>query len=496
MPSIESMYQWLTTNEALFSALAALVALVGVSFGVIHYVLQPVFARLKKTESLHATQAAGMPVGQEASRRTVGPDTPQPDAYQLSSSDKVPLDIVDDHVSLAVLSFDALSANEDDKYIAAGIASEIIALVTPVADIRVSARATTYNWQSDNVDARVAANQINARFALTGNVRISGTDIRVIATLTDQQTDSHIWTESYRKQLDDLFQVQYDIARSIVGAILGEVRLRESTLAVKKQEHQLDAWGLLQKAYYFWLSGFSLEHAVKAIEYLRKAIDIDPDYAAAKAALAMLLSQLTTSRACEDYDAVFNEAKQVADEAYRLRPSDADVLESVGVVFQNTGQGERAVRILRRAVEITPLNLISRGYLAMSLAFTGGEAGAIEARSLLSENLRIAPGHPSAPWWHWFVAIADQVLGDFESSRANCEKSLQGQQAWVHTYFFLANALGELGDFTEARKCIATANEVNPACDEDAYRANLVLVAGSEELAKAFHAGLDKLRNE
>jgi tetratricopeptide (TPR) repeat protein len=266
-------------------------------------------------------------------------------------------------------------------------------------------------------------------------------------------------------------------------------------LATRKPDYQLDAWGLLQKAYYFWLSEFTVENVVKATDCLRKAISIEPDYAAARASLGMLLSQLTTSRVCEDYDAVFAEAKQAAEEAFRLRPNDADVLESVGVAFQNTGQGKRAVKVLRRAVEIAPLNLISRGYLAMTLAFTGGAEGATEAKTLLKENFRIAPHHPSAAWWHFFMAVADQAVGDYESSLIHCEKSLQGQHAWVHTYFFLANALCETGDPDEARHYLAAAGEVNPAYSLELYVENLVLISGSESLAKAFCNGLNRLES-
>jgi len=483
MPSLESLRQWLTGNEALFSALAALVALVGVSYGVMRFILQPVFKR--------AGSASPIPASSSTETTTDTSSLADP-----TTKPAIPSDIADDHVSLAVLTFTALSSNEDDKYIAAGIASEIIALITPVADIRVSSRATTYNWQSDDVDAKQAAIQVNARFALTGSIRMAGDRMRVIATLTDQSSDSIIWTETYLKQLDDLFEVQFDIARSIVGATLGQVRLTESMLATRKPDHQLDAWGLLQKGYYFWLTDYTVENVLKATHYLRKAIGIEPDYAAARASLGMLLSQLTTSRVCEDYDAVFAEAKHEAEEAFRLRPNDADVLESVGVAFQNTGQGKRAVKVLRRAVEVAPLNLISRGYLAMTLAFTGGTEGATEARALLKENFRIAPHHPSAAWWHFFMAIADQALGDYESSRIHCEKNLQGQHAWVHTYFFLANALCEMGNTDEAGHHLAAARDLNPAYSLELYIKNLVLITGSESLASAFHKGLDKLESQ
>jgi adenylate cyclase len=481
---ISSVAQWLAEYEAVFSAMAALVALAGVSYGVTRLVLSPIMARRANADTMQT--GALLP--------STGLSSPHDNTAQVAGTKPPPhqFDLQDDHVSVAILGFEALSSNEDDKYIAAGIASEIIALITPVSDLRVSARATIYDWQAEAVPARQAAAQINAKFALTGSLRIQGKRMRVIANLTELNSDAHVWTGTFNKEIDDLFEVQYDIAHSIVGAILGEVRLTESQLADKLPVHQLDSWGLLQKAYYFWLSNFSVENVLKAIDYLRKAIAIDPDYVAPKAALAMLLSQLTTSRVCEDHEAALAEIAALADQAYQLAPNDANVLESLGVAWQNIGDGKRAEKAFRRALELTPLNLICRGYLAMTRAFVGGAPGAAEAKRILTENFTIAPQHPSGPWWHWFLAIAEQSQGHYQASREHCEKSLMAQQGWVHTYYFLANALCELGELHEAQLQLEVAGKLNPLYNLDVYVDNLRLIAGSDELAKQFYSGFAK----
>jgi adenylate cyclase len=480
-----SITQWLAENEAVFSALAALVGLVGVTYGVVRLVLSPLLSR-KNTANPEQVSAL-LPGGYGSSVQS---------ASDLLAVNEIQpthrLDINDDHISVAVLSFDVLSRNEDDRYIAAGIASEIIALITPVPDLRVSARSTIYGLEAGDVSARQAVEQINAKFALTGSLRIDGKRMRVIANLTEPRSDSLVWSGTYNKEIEDLFEVQYDIARCIVGAILGEVRLAESELAEKLPEQQLDAWGLLQKAYYFWLSHFTLENVYKAADCLRKAIELDPGYAAPKAALAMLLSQLTTNRVCADHEAAIEEIRVVADEAYHLAPNDANVLESLGVAWQNIGEGRRAINAFRLALELTPLNLICRGYLAMTQSFVGGRQGAIEAKLILTENFSIAPHHPSAPWWYWFLAIAEQSLGQYDASREHCEKSLLGQQDWVHSYYFLANALCELGKEEEAKIQIQIAGKVNPMYNVDLYVDNLRLISGSDELARPFYSGFVK----
>lgn len=308
--------------------------------------------------------------------------------------------------------------------------------------------------------------------------------------MTDIRFDKEVWTQSYDRNLEDLFAVQNEIARAIVGEILGQVRLSETLLPRKTAVQYLDAWGLLHKAYYFWLTNFSLENVDHAIGYLRRAIALAPDYPAPRAALAMLLTQQITNWICADDEAAIREASEMIEDAYRIAPNDIDVLENAGVVWQNLGQGSRAIMALRHCVELAPLNLISRGYLAMTLAFTRGTAGASEPKQLLEENFAIAPKHPSVPYWHWFTAIAEQSLGNYEQSIERCIKSLQGQPHWVHTHFFLANAHCVLGDIPNARQHLARAVAINPAVTPRRYLDNVKRITGNEAMSAPFVCGL------
>ena len=398
--------------------------------------------------------------------------------------------ITDDHVSLVVLRFEALSNEMDDKFLASGIASEVIALLTPVADIRVSSRDSSFHWEGNQTNALAAAEQFNASFALTGSLQRAGQRMRVIALLTDTQCNAEVWTQTYDRRVEDLFDVQHDIARSIVGATLGQVRLAETQLARKLPEQALDAWGLLQKAYWFWLANFSFEGMLQAIDHLRRAIALAPDYAAPRAALAMLLAQQLTARVCQDYEATAREAGELIEQAYRLAPNDIDVLENAGVVWQNLGLSERAIAALRHGIELAPLNLIARGYLALALAFTAGEAGAREARQLLEENFHIAPKHPSTPYWRFFLAVAEQALGNYRESIELCTRSLQSQPGWVHNYFFRANAHALLGDREAALRDLASAAGLNPLLSPALYLDNVRRITGSDARSAQFVVGL------
>jgi len=468
--------RWLADNEAILSATTALIALIGVAYAVMVFVFSTIRRGTGKLGGVE--RGSRQPAAQSATAGT----------GNSAATPRLP--IHEDHVSLAVLRFEPLSTAEDDQYIASGISSEVIALVTPVPDIRVSSRMASFGWDTGATGIAAAGEQLNADFVLSGSLQRAGSRVRVIARLTEISRHSEVWTHTYDRELEDLFEVQHDIAQSIVGAVLGEMKLAEILLANRVPDHQLDAWGLVQKAYYFWLTNFTVEGILRACDYLRRALEIDPDYAAARAALAMLLAQQMTARICPDYQAVVREAAEMIEAAYRLAPNDIDVLENAGVVWQNLGDSDRAIRALRHGISLAPLNLISRGYLALALAFTRGQEGAREAEQLLAENHAIAPKHPSTPYWHFFHAVAAQALGHYEESIDLCQKSLLGQPGWIHTYYFLANGYCMVNDIDAARRSLATAAQINPMLTPRLHLENVERITGNGGYSETFVGGL------
>lgn len=152
--------KWLTDHVALLSAGAAVVTIIGLTYAGLRHVLSPVVRR------------TSLPILKREPAGSVAGTVPQ-DASDAQLSRPRSLTLHDDHVSLAVLRFETLSQNDDDKILASGIALEIIALVTPVPDIRVCSRNTTMQWGSDAAGMREAAEQFNASFALSGHLQRS-----------------------------------------------------------------------------------------------------------------------------------------------------------------------------------------------------------------------------------------------------------------------------------------------------------------------------------
>ncbi len=475
MENLDGLINWLIEYESALSAIAAATVILGVFYGFLRFVFAPIVRRynaLRRQRKIALTKERNQ-------------------AKQTSSRSKSTT-LHSGHNSVSVMLFDCKSSNPDDQYLASGITSEIIAHITKVPSLRVSSRAASYGFVSNQTDVKEVAESLHTRYILAGSLHHSAGRIRVIAHLYDAQQDRDIWAEQYDRDIEYIFDVQHEIAQCIVGAILGEVKMAESLVAQETPTQQLDAWGLVQKAYFFWLVSFSPQAMLDACELLRKAIEIDPEYATAKAALAMILANQMTMRIAPDYEAAAKEAREMIESAFKQAPNDIDVLENAGVTWQNLGEKMKAEMALRKVVKLTPLNLIARGYLALLLALTKGVAGAEEALALLSENIAIAPTHPATPYWEFFMAVAEQARGHQQASINQAHASLSGQPGWAHNYFVLANAYCELGRPDEARSAIASAEQINPYLTAELYADNINRITGDAKMSKLFTGGLKR----
>lgn len=410
--------------------------------------------------------------------------------FDAKTGKLVPLN--EPNMSLAVLLFEAPEGSEEDRILAFGVSSEIIRLIATVPDIRVNARPTAINFKSGESDLREVAERLNVRYLVAGGLRQEAQKLVVDAQLTDIETDGVIWSHTYSEAPATVFDVQREIAQRIVGAVMGEVKLSETLFAESRPVHQLDAWGLINKAYYFWLTTFTPEALLEASGYLRQAIDVQPENAHARAALAMLLAQQMTTRICKDYDLCAEAAAELIEKAVKHAPDDVEVLENAGVTWQNLGDAKRAQDALRKVVDMVPLNLIARGYLALLLAFTEGDEGAEEARQIIANNFATAPKHPSAPYWQFFWAVAEQRLGNYDIAEELLHKSLFGQPGWIHSYYVLANSQCMVGNIEGAKQTISKAGQVSSHLNATLHVDNLVRICGSEDAAKPFSAGLER----
>lgn len=445
MDVLEQIMDWLAANESTLSALTAITAIIGVLIAVLAF-LFPRFGRMlrRRYEALDATLGDRLP----DLKRPGGPVG---------------------KAALAVLPFKALSHNDDDVHLATGISSEIIADLASLPDIRVSSHVASFMFQGEQIDLAQVADVLSVRYVVTGSLQHSADRIQVFAELTDVVDGEQLWSGTYKREFEDLFELQESIAEAVAGAIGGELKLVDTFTASQSPTRSLDAWGLVQKAFHFWLTGFHPEKLAEAMKLLKQAIRIDPEYAAAHAYLALILSHRSMNAMTSDPAAERQQALDTIERAFRISPKDLVVLENAGLVWTHHGEGKRATLALRQAVKQSPLDLMARGYLGFNLALTGSDAEAEEALQILDRNLSIAPKHPSRGYWCYFKSLACTRLGRLDEAEALANEALVLQPGFYMSAMNLANVLGRAGRYDDAKATLGKALAINPFMTVDFY---------------------------
>ena len=183
---------------------------------------------------------------------------------------------------VAVLPFLDLSAARDNEYFSDGLTEELLNVLCSVEGLRVSSRTSCFNLKGKDIDIPTVASRLKVSHVLEGSVRKSGNRVRVTAQLIEAATDSHLWSDTWDRDLDDIFAIQQDIARKIVEALRLRLDARGPAGATTRSS----------QAYDCYLRGRSFVHRFGpkslgfAIESFRRATEIDPGYARGWAGLA------------------------------------------------------------------------------------------------------------------------------------------------------------------------------------------------------------------
>ncbi|MGI9449084.1 MAG: adenylate/guanylate cyclase domain-containing protein [Geminicoccaceae bacterium] len=382
------------------------------------------------------------------------------DRTTAAPSGHAPPRLEDARGSVAVLPFESLSADAEDAYLADGIVTEIVAMLSRVPDLRVFSRAASTGRRDDPWRA---VGDLGARYVLTGNVRRAGERVRVFVELSDAADRSQLWSATYDRRLADLFELQDDIAEAIVVAFGGELLRAEWQRASTRATESLDAWGLVQKAKSMNLPVSGRAAIEEALGLATSAIENDPLYAGAHACLASILMQRMINRHGGDPEQDRKQALAAIERAVELSPNDPTVLRTLGNVMSYCGQHQKAVDAFRRAVAIAPFDFHSWGRLGRTLAY-GGDAGELEeGHVILDRILANAPNHPMVPYWLSFKANAYYREHKYEEATRYAQKSVDAQPGYAGAWLTLAHALGQLGRSDEARGATERARRANPA---------------------------------
>jgi len=293
--------------------------------------------------------------------------------------------------SIAVLPFVNMSADAEQEYFSDGISEELLNLLAQVKDFRVAGRTSSFAFKGKNQDLREIGAKLNVAHVLEGSVRKSGDQVRITAQLVNVDDGYHLWSESYDRTLDNIFQVQDDIAQAVVAA------LKETLLGDQPAPDRMAATPTVNtEAYDFYLRAKfqmhkrSPESLERALDYYNRSLELDPDYAPAWAGLAVtwLLSDQYS-------DVPRDESKSAAEEAinraFEITDNDADTWAALGLLELDRFDFERSMEALNRAIEINPNHTMAHMWLGNAAGFSGDIEKNVEQHRKAFEIDRLHP---------------------------------------------------------------------------------------------------------
>jgi serine/threonine protein kinase len=274
--------------------------------------------------------------------------------------------------SIVVLPFENMSPDPDQEYFCDGMTDEIISDLSKLEALRVISRSSAMTFKGTKKKVRDIASEVNVQYVLEGSVRKAGNNLRITAQLIDASNDAHLWTEKYSGTLEDIFDIQETVSRSIVDALKLKLDPEEDGKISARPITDVRAYECyLQARYHVWrLSEESLE---RALELLERGFDIiggnDLLYALKGLIYVHYVSNLM--RPPDTYANLIEQARQCAAKALALNPSSAPALFIQGLASFKSGNPLEARRYWARAVDIDPNHVDANCMLGYLLAIGG-----------------------------------------------------------------------------------------------------------------------------
>ena len=258
--------------------------------------------------------------------------------------------VTDSRRGIVVLPFSNMSDNAENEFFSDGITEEILNLLARQAGVRVISRTTSFTFKGSSLDVRTIATRLGVQTVLEGSVRRAGNRVRITAQLIDASNDAHLWSNSFDRELDDIFRVQSEIARAIVDAMdLDPETCADCETSTRSIE-----------AYDYYLRGRQYFHTISvnglklSVEMFNKAIAIDPAFARAHAGLADAHSLI--AQWFDRTPGHLVEADRASRKALELAPELAESHSSRGFALSLNGDFASASRHFDQALELDPQN--------------------------------------------------------------------------------------------------------------------------------------------
>jgi len=387
----------------------------------------------------------------------VGPAA-QAQLRPLARGEPAPRLALPDKPSIAVLPFTNMSGDLEQEYFADGMVEDIITALSRFNQLFVIARNSSFTYKGRAVEIKQIGRELGVRYVLEGSVRKSGNRVRITGQLIDATSGAHLWADRIDGELADIFDLQDRVTANVVGAIAPKLEQAEIERAKSKPTDSLDA-------YDFYLRGMAAFHLFnsdankEALAFFTRALELDPDFAAACGMAARCYAQRKGFSWDSDNESESAEACRLARKAAGLRRDDAVALAAAGFTLVMFGAIADGAAHIDRALALNPNLAWAWNSSALARAFCGEADTAVEHAV---HAMRLSPLDPN-----FFATNAIAGLGHFFAGRHDEAYSCAEAALRVRSNFPLAAAVAAAsaacaGRLADAEQAMTRLLQIDP----------------------------------
>jgi adenylate cyclase len=365
-----------------------------------------------------------------------------------------------DKPSIAVLPFQNMSGDPEQEYFADGMVEEIITALSQFKWLFVIARNSSFTYKGKAVDIKQVGRELGVRYVLEGSVRKAAGKVRITGQLIDAVTGAHIWAGRFERDLTDVFALQDEVTVAVVSAIQPKLLQTEIALAARQRPENLTAYDYYLRALpHYYL--FSREGIAETIRLARRALELDPRFAAVAALAGQCHAQNVLQGHAVDPQFERKEAVRLSRLALSIDDSDPDALAWAALISAfMVGDPESEIEMADRAVALNPNSSLAWNNRGWVYRVAGQPEEAIRS---FERAIRVSPVDPLLYTMLAGMGYAFIELRRFDEAAVAAKKALRQNPSYGPTYRCLASAFAHLGRDAEAREAAAGLLEVDPA---------------------------------
>ena len=375
-----------------------------------------------------------------------------------------PPQMIADRPSIAVLPFENLSEDRSLELTVNGLAEDIIALLARVPGFFVIARASSFVYVQRTAEFRQIGTELGVRYVVTGSARSSDSRVRISVQLVEAESGNQLWAGRYDVERGNTLDLQDEIARQIIVELEPALTKAEFSTVRRRRTESVDAWSHFRQGVgTISVRGWHEESVAEATQELRQAISIDPNFALARALLALLRAFGSLMSVVDDIVKAQREALEEAERAIALDPNASDVLGFAGCALADIGD-ERGIQLLQRAIELDPSN--AQAHVALGAAYI--RAGRFEDGIVsMQYGMRSSPKDFRLTFWSMILADALSRAGRLDEALELSSTASLRDGRLFGARVVSAVTLQRLNRTEDARRALAEARRIRPKLNLD-----------------------------